>query len=151
MDENINNNQENEHKTIDRSIMEDIKSDILDREKAINAGAEEFHREHEYDNNANINNFLMDENGNIRNARNGAAAIQSNPNTMLILGWISAALTAFVTPYFAIPGIIFGAIANRQAKGKGSAIIVINIILAAINIVFSMFLVNILRDILRVG
>lgn len=96
-----------------------------------------------------INNFSMDDKGNIRTDRGGTAAITSSSRMYVVLGWISAALTLFVSPWFAIAGIVFGILANRQARGSGNAVLITNVVLAAVNILFSLvyglFIIGIMR------
>jgi hypothetical protein len=87
-----------------------------------------------------INKFTMDNAGNMRTAGQGAAAIAGGSRIFLILGWISAAFTAFINPLFAIPGIIFGVLANRQAEGRGTAVIITNVVLAIVYFLLGAFL-----------
>lgn len=141
MDENFNNNTENNQNTSENNNVENF-------EKENTGSAEEMRIENEQNNNIDINSFSMDEKGNIKSERNGALAIQSSPRMFIILGWVSAALTAFVSPFFAIPGIIFGILANRQTAGKGNIIVVANIVLAAVNLIFGMFLMVAVRRML---
>ncbi|MCX8131343.1 MAG: hypothetical protein N3I35_14780 [Clostridia bacterium] len=89
----------------------------------------------------NYRSFTMDSKGiirqdNIHAGRGGTAVLTQSMRRFIVLGWISAALTAFVSPLFAIAGIIFGVLINRQSKGKGNVIIITNTVLAAINIIF---------------
>jgi len=93
----------------------------------------------------NTRNFSMDHSGEIHSSRGGAAAIERDSTLFTVLGWISAALTAFVSPLFALGGITFGVILNRAAKGRGNSIIITNVVLAAINILFGLFLVMMAR------
>ena len=67
----------------------------------------------------------------------GAIALERVDKLYVVLGWISAALTVFVTPLFAIAGITFGVLLNKQQKGSGNVIIISNVVLALINIVLS--------------
>ncbi|MFZ5989358.1 MAG: hypothetical protein ACOYWZ_19865 [Bacillota bacterium] len=76
----------------------------------------------------------------IRTNKDTAVAVENNSRLYVILGWISAALTVFISPLFAIAGVTFGILLNRQAKGSGNALIITNIALALINIVFSIIL-----------
>lgn len=73
------------------------------------------------------------------------AAIPKSNRIFLVLSWISAAFTACVSPYFAVPGILLGAFANRAAPGSGNAAIITNVVLAVINLVFGLFLMFSLR------
>lgn len=73
----------------------------------------------------------------IKGDKDGAIAVERNNRLYVILGWISAALTVFISPLFAIAGITFGILLNRQAKGSGNVLIITNIVLALINIIFS--------------
>jgi len=79
-----------------------------------------------------INNFTMDNAGNIRTTSEGAAAITGSSRIFLGLGWVCAALTVVIYPLFAIPGIIFGVLANRQLRDRGTMVIIANIVLAAV-------------------
>ena len=99
-------------------------------------------------NNEGINNLTMDNTGKIRADRVGTAAMIGTVRTFLILGWVSAALTAFISPYFAIIGVLFGVLANRRESGSGNAVIITNVVLAAINIIFGFFLIVSLRRLL---
>lgn len=91
----------------------------------------------------------MDDKGKIHNTLNGAV-ITSSSKTFITLGWISAALAAFISPYFAIAGIAFGILAGREAKGSGKIVIIANIVLALINFVFRFFLFTVWRMIIGV-
>jgi len=90
----------------------------------------------QYDNDAK--NFSMDKNGRIHVDKGGTGAISTASRTYTTLGWISAFLSAFVYPYFAIAGIILGVLANRQQQGSGNGVITANIVAAAINILFGL-------------
>lgn len=92
-----------------------------------------------------INSFTMDDKGNIRSDRNGTVALAGSSRTYLILGWISAAFTAFISPWFAIAGIVFGVLANRNTRGSGNAVIITNVVLAAVNLLFGLFLIAAMR------
>lgn len=89
-------------------------------------------------NDPDIKTFSMDNRGNIRNDRTGATAVSPNVRTFIILAWISAGLTAFISAYFAIAGVTFGILANRQARGSGNPAIITNIVLAVINFIFGL-------------
>lgn len=91
----------------------------------------------------------MDDKGKIHNTLNGAV-ITSSSKTFIILGWISAALAAFISSYFAIAGIAFGILAGKEAKGSGKIVIIANIVLALINFVFRFFLFTVWRMIIGV-
>lgn len=114
-------------------------------------------RQFEHDNNViemhpndkNVDNEDTDNNemasfSNIRHDGN-VAAVSLDRRTLIGIGWISAALTAFVSPYFAFLGVLVGVLANRQVRGSGNTIIIINIVLAAINILFGFFLILSMR------
>ena len=90
--------------------------------------------------NENVKNFSMDNKGNIHTNKNGTAAIARSSRTFIILGWISAAFTLLISPYFAIAGIVFGLLANRQAKGSGNVIIITNVVIAVISLLFGLLL-----------
>jgi len=59
----------------------------------------------------------------------------------VILGWISAALTFFISPLFQIAGITFGILLNRQIKGSGNTLIIANVVLGLINLVLGVVFV----------
>jgi hypothetical protein len=88
----------------------------------------------------NIKTYSMDKSGSIHNDKTGAAAVSPNTRTFIILGWISAALTAFISAYFAIAGVTFGVLANRKVKGSGNIVIITNVVLAGINLIFGLVL-----------
>lgn len=73
------------------------------------------------------------------------AVISRSHRIFLVLSWVSAAFTAFVSAYFAIPGILLGALANRISRGSGNAAIITNIVLAVVNLLFGLFFVYVLR------
>ena len=89
-----------------------------------------------------VNNYIMNDKGDIHTdggdlhtGSGGALAQTVNSRTFLVLGWISAALTFLISPYFAMAGIVFGVLVNRQARGRGNALIITNVVLAVLNIV----------------
>ncbi|MCX7842041.1 MAG: hypothetical protein N2489_03095 [Clostridia bacterium] len=57
----------------------------------------------------------------------------------IVLGWLFAALAAFASPYFAIIGIAFGALSNKQSRGSGNYIIIANIALSFMNFLIGLF------------
>lgn len=82
-------------------------------------------------------NYRMDEGGNIRADRGGAAASSIGANmAFVVIGWICAALTLLWSPFFAIAGIVFGVLANSQLRGSGNTLIVTNVVFAVLNILF---------------
>jgi hypothetical protein len=87
-----------------------------------------------------INRFTMDNAGNMRTVGQGASAIAGGSGILLILGWVCAAFTAFINPLFAIPGIILGVLANRQVRGRGTAVIITNVVLAVVYFLLASFL-----------
>ncbi len=100
-------------------------------------------------NDSNIDNFKMDDRGNVHRDKGGGMAMTAaSSRTFLVIGWISAALAAFVSPWFAIAGIVFGVLANRQARGSGTAVIVTNVVLAAINLIFGFIIIATIRRML---
>ena len=72
---------------------------------------------------------------NLNNRNDGTLAVPENAKLYVILGWISAALTFFVSPLVAIAGIAFGIILNRQIKGSGNTLIIANVALGLINLI----------------
>lgn len=117
LDENFTNNQDENQEVKDNTTVQ------YETEKISEADED-------------IKNLTMDDKGRIRPEKGGAAAIAGSSRTFIILGWISAALTALISPYFAIPGVVFGVFVNRQSRGKGNAIIITNIVLAMIYFIF---------------
>lgn len=89
-----------------------------------------------------VNNLTMDESGKIHEDRHGAAVIEKDVKTYQILGWISAAFTALISPLFVIAGIVFGVLANRKKQGSGNAIIITNVVLAVLNMLVGFFLLR---------
>lgn len=71
----------------------------------------------------------------------GTVAIPENAKLYVILGWISAALTFFISPLFAVAGIAFGILLNRQIKGSGNTLIIANVALGLINLVLGVIFV----------
>ena len=88
--------------------------------------------------------LFMDNRGNIK-AGNGTMALAKTTRVYIILGWVFAALTAFISPLFAIGGIIFGVLANKESKGSGNALIITNVVIAAVNMVFGLVLLALVR------
>jgi hypothetical protein len=120
MDENFGNNPDNYQQAIGSNS---------EQNDGNNAGEDN-----------NVNRLSMDSNGKIRANKGGGAAIASNTKIYIILGWISVAFTAFLSPLFAIAGITFGILVNRQARGTGNVIIKTNIVLAIVNFMLRIFL-----------
>lgn len=89
----------------------------------------------------NLKKFTMGRNGKISSA-GGYASSVSTFQIFIILGWVNAAFTAFISPLFAVIGVIFGVAVNRKWPGKGNTVIITNIVLAAINILFGLFTIG---------
>lgn len=70
-----------------------------------------------------------------------AVAVPENAKLYVILGWISAALTFFISPLFAVAGITFGLLLNRQIKGSGKTLIIANVVLGLMNLVLGIIFV----------
>jgi hypothetical protein len=68
-------------------------------------------------------------------------AVPENAKLYVILGWISAALTFFISPLFAVAGITFGILLNKQIKGSGNTLIIANIVLGFMNLVLGVVFV----------
>lgn len=85
--------------------------------------------EDKHDNDYEVNKMTMDDKGKIRNRANGTVALGKSSRLFIILGWVSTALAAFVSPIFAIAGIIFGVLLNRKVKGQGNMIIITSVVL----------------------
>ena len=73
------------------------------------------------------------------------AAISKHSTLFTVLGWVSAGLAAFLSPLFAIAGIAFGTLLNKQRSKSGNSIIITNIVVAAVNIIFGLVLIASLR------
>ena len=71
----------------------------------------------EHNDEAEQKNFFIN-NEKVRNDDKGAIALERIDGLYVVLGWISAAITIFVSPLFAIAGITFGVLLNRQHKGS---------------------------------
>lgn len=132
MDENFENHSENNQKNNNAGPINEESPERKTEESPTN-NVISLPRE-EY----GANKLSMEDKGNVRPETTGAATIANTSNVFVILGWISAALTFLISPLFAIAGIIFGVVANRQARGRGNAIIIVNIVLAAILILFGL-------------
>lgn len=63
--------------------------------------------------------------------------VSERSNTYNIIGWISFALGIFVTPFFAILGIISGAVANSKERGSGTVVIWANSILLVAGVIIT--------------
>ncbi|MCX7708222.1 MAG: hypothetical protein N2484_00035 [Clostridia bacterium] len=98
--------------------------------------------------NPQIHNYTMDRHGNIHDGGPGDGALLAAPKTFIVLGWISAALTLLITPYFAVAGITFGLLANRRARGTGNYVIITNIVLAILSFAFGILSMAIRRTVL---
>lgn len=68
-------------------------------------------------------------------------AVPENAKLYVILGWISAALTFFISPLFAVAGITFGILLNKQIKGSGNTLIIANIVLGLMNLILGVIFV----------
>lgn len=75
------------------------------------------------------------------NRHEGTLTVPENAKLYVILGWISAALTFFISPLFAIAGIAFGILLNRQIKGSGNTLIISNVALGLINLILGVVFV----------
>ena len=93
------------------------------------------------DNNQNeindIHQMTMDDKGNIRNGQNGIVVLSESIKIYTILGWVSISLASFVSPIFAIAGIIFGVLVNKKVKGRGNIIIIASVVLGLAKVVLS--------------
>lgn len=84
---------------------------------------------------------LPNENLTENNRKADILAVSENAKLYVILGWISAALTFFISPLFAIAGITFGVLLNRQIKGSGNTLIIANVVIGIFNLVLGMIYV----------
>lgn len=91
-----------------------------------------------------IHHLTMDKRGKIYGNSVGIA-LSGKTKTYVILGWICAAFTAFLSIYFAIPGIVLGAVANRNVRGSGNIVIIANIIFAIIRLFLGFLFVALWR------
>ncbi len=129
----------------DKSTEHDFKNEEESRQ--LNTDSEYTRQGHEFKASEDYRRLNMDDNG--RMHVGGTVGVAANESKIfIILGWISAALTAFASPVFVIPGIIFGIVANMKVRGRGNAVIITNVVLAVINIIFSLFLISAARKIL---
>jgi ABC-type sugar transport system permease subunit len=96
-------------------------------------------------NNADINKLSMDNNGSIRNNQNDAVISTENTKLFTVLGWISTGLAAFVSPIFAIGGIVFGVLLNKKIKGRGNIIIIASVVLGTAKFILSYLFLSIYR------
>jgi hypothetical protein len=90
-----------------------------------------------------INKMIMDDKGNIRTSANGSVALTENTRLFTILGWVSTSLAAFVSPIFALGGIIFGVLLNKKAKGQGNMIIIASVALGLFKFILGYFFLSI--------
>ncbi len=74
-------------------------------------------------------------------SHDGTVAVPENAKLYVILGWISAALTFFISPLFAIAGITFGILLNKQRRGSGNTLIIANVVLGLINMLLGIMFV----------
>jgi hypothetical protein len=95
-----------------------------------------------------IHKFSMNKKGDMHVYKGGVAASLNSTRTFIIFGWVSAALTSFVWPYFAIVGIVLGYLANRQVKGSGNLVIITNIVMAAVRFLFGFLFAIAIRRII---
>lgn len=88
--------------------------------------------------------------GNNLNKRKYYNWVQSLPEAtkvLLIISWVCAALAAFISALFAIPGVITAYIVNRIVPGLGWAAMVTNIVLGVLNIILSIAFLATIRNI----
>lgn len=64
---------------------------------------------------------------------------------LVTLGWASTFLSAFVSPLFAIAGIIFGVLINKKMKGRGNQIIAASVILGSAKFVLEYIFLSLYR------
>lgn len=86
--------------------------------------------------------YLLNFNSKVNKKRyDGTLVVAENAKLYVILGWISAALTFFISPLFAVAGIAFGILLNRQIKGSGNTLIIANVAIGLINLVLGVVFV----------
>ncbi|GAE87411.1 hypothetical protein [Acetivibrio straminisolvens] len=86
----------------------------------------------------------------INDVDKGAIALERVNRLYIVLGWISAIMALFTTPFAAIAGIIFGVSLNRQKQGSGNVVIIANIVLALVNLIFNAILLIMTANMLGV-
>ena len=132
MDENFNNSPHFPESMEKRTPQEDGNVDAENTDFLSDGDKEE-----------SVNAFGMENIGNVRSAGGnrsiGEMVDAVNPGIYSMLGWTCAVFAAFVMPLFAIPGIIFGALANRRENRRGYAIIIANILLASVSVIYGLF------------
>ncbi len=89
-----------------------------------------------------INQMTMDDKGNIRNGTSQVIVLSESIKIYTILGWVSISLGAFVSPIFAIAGIIFGVLINKKIKGRGNIIIISSVVLGLAKVVLNYFFLS---------
>ncbi len=136
MDENFNGNSADNNQNLDNNTSNDTQGDFNN----INGQNDRQSRSGNF-----IRRFFMDNRGKIKADNNGTATAAASTRTFIVLGWICAALTVLVSSLFAIGGIIFGILVNREARGSGNAVIITNIVLAAINLIFGLYFMAVAR------
>jgi hypothetical protein len=103
--------------------------------------SEEKHTDLHEKRNEDFRKLLMDDRGKIKEA-GVEAAVSANVRTFLILGWVSAAFTALISPLFAAASIVFGILANKKIRGSGNAVIITSVVIAALNVILGTLLLR---------
>ena len=114
--------------------------------------SEDLHeKENKANNEENITHYAFDDkrhnhdslvnSSTINKGHNDTLVVSQNTMLYVILGWISAALTIFISPLFAIAGIAFGVLLNRKIRGSGNTLIIANVVLGIINILLGIMVV----------
>ncbi|TYQ17665.1 UNVERIFIED_CONTAM: hypothetical protein Cloal_0023 [Acetivibrio alkalicellulosi] len=93
----------------------------------------------------NDNRHFFEFGENIKRNNDTAVMVEKNSTLFVILGWICAALTVFISPLFAIPGVVFGVMLNRQIRGSGNILIITNTVLALISFSFNLIYILMTR------
>lgn len=118
-------------------------TDDFNKKDGIIAAERNDRNENENENEQVENIELFINNELISDSEKGAIALERINRLYVVLGWISAAMTIFISPLFAIAGITFGVVLNRQSRGSGNAVILGNIGLALINMVVNIIILTI--------
>jgi ABC-type sugar transport system permease subunit len=97
------------------------------------------------ENSDNSNKMIIESKGKIHTNKNGTAVYTRNIGLFTALGWTSIALAAFVAPFFAIAGIIFGVLLNRQIEGRGNVIIIASVVLGTAKYILGYIFLTLIR------
>lgn len=81
------------------------------------------------------------------NSLNASKTIDKKNATLLVIGWICAVLSLFMTPFvFGPVGVITGILATKNGSRSGLALIVTSILFMGIGLIFSPVIMNYARN-----